>query len=45
MTSVIHSMIHVPESVRDFGPLQNYSTFNFESVIGIFEKHAINPVD
>ena len=45
MTSVIHSIIHMPESIRDFRPLQNYSTFNFESVIGIFEKHTINPVD
>ncbi|CAF2096875.1 unnamed protein product [Rotaria magnacalcarata] len=34
MTSVVHSMVHVPQTLKDFGPVQNYSTFNFESVIG-----------
>ncbi|CAF3347935.1 unnamed protein product [Rotaria socialis] len=33
MTSVVHSMVHVPQTLKDFGPVQNYSTFNFESVI------------
>lgn len=30
----IHSLIHLAESVRDYGPLQGYSTFNYESVLG-----------
>ncbi|CAF1233917.1 unnamed protein product [Adineta ricciae] len=34
VTSVIHSVTHVPETLRDFGPIQNYSTFNFESTVG-----------
>lgn len=38
MTSVIHSMVHVAQTLRDFGPIQNYSTFNFESAIGMFLK-------
>ena len=42
MTSVIHSMVHVPESLKDFGPLQNYSTFNFESVVGMFQWHRVS---
>lgn len=31
---VIHSLSHVSQSVRDYGQLSNYSTFNFESVLG-----------
>lgn len=31
---VIHSMIHIAETVRDFGPLTSYTTFNFESLLG-----------
>lgn len=42
MTSVVHSMVHVPESLVAFGPVQNYSTFNFESVIGMFQKRMTN---
>ena len=38
VTSVVHSMSHIPQTLRDFGPMQNYSTFNFESVVGMFEK-------
>lgn len=32
---VIHSLVHIPESVEAFGPLCNYSTFNFESLLGV----------
>lgn len=31
---VIHSVIHIPDTVKEYGPLWNYSTFNFESVLG-----------
>lgn len=31
---VVHSMAHIGQSVFDFGPLQNYSTFNYESSLG-----------
>lgn len=31
---VIHSMAHISTTVIDFGPLQNYSTFNYESCLG-----------
>jgi hypothetical protein len=33
-TQSVHSLHHVAESVQDYGPLSNYSTFNFESVLG-----------
>ena len=36
MTSVVHSMVHVSQTLRDFGPVQHYSTLNFESVVGMF---------
>jgi hypothetical protein len=38
MTSVVHSMVHVAQTLKDFGPVQNYSTFNFESAVGVFSK-------
>lgn len=38
MTSVVHSMVHVAQTLKDFGPVQNYSTFNFESTVGTFRK-------
>ena len=31
---MIHSLRHVSQSVRDYGQLSNYSTFNFESILG-----------
>lgn len=31
---VIHSVVHVPTTVRQFGPLTNYTTFNFENCLG-----------
>ncbi|CAF3320439.1 unnamed protein product, partial [Rotaria sp. Silwood2] len=31
---VVHSIMHLSESIRDFGPLTNYTTFNFESILG-----------
>lgn len=31
---VIHSIMHISESIRDFGPLTSYTTFNFESLLG-----------
>ncbi|CAF4246811.1 unnamed protein product [Rotaria sp. Silwood2] len=32
--NTVHSVIHFHQTVTDYGPLTNYSTFNFESVIG-----------
>lgn len=31
-------MVHVAQTLKDFGPIQNYSTFNFESAMGMFSK-------
>jgi hypothetical protein len=31
---VVHSVIHVPATVKDFGPLGSYTTFNFEDISG-----------
>lgn len=30
----IHSIVHFSDTVRDYGPLQCYSTFNYESILG-----------
>lgn len=39
----IHSVKHFATTVRDFGPLFNYSTFNYESVIGrIITKYFLS---
>ncbi|CAF2155936.1 unnamed protein product [Rotaria magnacalcarata] len=35
---VIHSLMHLSESIRDFGPLTNYTTFNFESLLGLLTR-------
>lgn len=35
-TQVVHSLQHVSSTVRDFGSLGNYSTFNFENILGDF---------
>ncbi|CAF1549643.1 unnamed protein product [Rotaria magnacalcarata] len=32
---VIHSIDHVAQSVQNYGQLSNYSTYNFESVLGM----------
>ncbi|CAF4796254.1 unnamed protein product, partial [Rotaria magnacalcarata] len=34
---VVHSLAHIHQTLWKFGPLHNYSTFNFESTIG---EHA-----
>ena len=34
-TQAVHSLHHVAASVLDFGALSNYSTFNFENILGI----------
>jgi hypothetical protein len=31
---VVHSLLHVSATVRDFGPLSNYTTFQFENELG-----------
>ena len=31
---VVHSVVHIPATVRDFGPLTNFTTFNFEDILG-----------
>lgn len=30
----VHWVIHLAESIHDFGPVFNFSTFNFESYLG-----------
>lgn len=32
--SVVHSVYHIAATVRDFGPLTTYTTFNFENQLG-----------
>lgn len=34
VVQVVHSVIHIPATVKDFGPLTNFTTFNFEDVLG-----------
>lgn len=31
---VVHSILHIPDTVDDFGPLANYTTFHFENDLG-----------
>jgi hypothetical protein len=31
----IHTIMHLPESILNFGGVYNYSTFNFESYLGL----------
>ena len=31
---VIHSLIHISDTLHDFGPLHTYTTFNFENDLG-----------
>ena len=31
---VVHSVVHIAATVRDFGPLMVYSTFNVENQLG-----------
>ena len=31
---VVHSVLHVPDTVTAFGPLSNYTTFQFENDLG-----------
>ncbi|CAF3153953.1 unnamed protein product [Rotaria sp. Silwood2] len=43
MTSVVDSMAHVSQTLKDFGPLQNYSTFNFENTVGSIVQSVNGP--
>ena len=39
-TQVVHSLVHLSKTIANFGLLQNYSTFSFESVLdNIFRSH------
>ena len=31
---VVHSVLHIPTTLRDFGPLTNFTTFHFENDLG-----------
>ncbi|CAF1459034.1 unnamed protein product [Rotaria sp. Silwood1] len=41
--SIVHSQVHVHQTLRKFGPLHNYSTFNFESTVGSIVKSIYGP--
>ncbi len=30
----VHSVVHIPATVMDYGPLTNFTTFNFEDILG-----------
>ena len=32
---VVHSIVHIFDTVKAYGPLTNFSTFNFESLLGM----------
>ena len=43
-TQVVHSLVHVSKTIVNFGPLQNFSTFSFESNLGnifLFSKSFV----
>lgn len=35
---VVHSVSHIADTVRDYGPLPNFTTFQFEKQLGNIEK-------
>ncbi|CAF1505410.1 unnamed protein product [Adineta ricciae] len=35
---VVHSVVHIAATVRDFGPLTHYTTFNFEDQLGFLTR-------
>ncbi|CAF1497861.1 unnamed protein product [Adineta ricciae] len=35
---VVHSVVHLAATVRDFGPLTSYTTFNFENQLGLLTR-------
>ena len=39
-TMNVHSLIHLVQTVKNFGPLWAYSSFGFESMNGHFKKHC-----
>ncbi|CAM4985947.1 unnamed protein product [Rotaria socialis] len=41
--SIVHSLSHIHQSLVKFGPIHNYSTFNFESTVGSFVKSIHGP--
>ncbi len=38
-TMNVHSLVHLSQSVKNFGPLWAYSSFGFESMNGHLKKH------
>lgn len=43
MTINIHFLLHLPEMVRDFGPLYIFSCFEFENLNGILKNFVHSP--
>lgn len=37
--NTVHAVSHFYQTVKDYGPLTNYSTFNYESLIGNFYSY------
>ena len=40
-TQAVHGLQHVASSVHDFNSLGNYSTFNFENILGIRDIYFV----
>ncbi|CAF1602246.1 unnamed protein product, partial [Didymodactylos carnosus] len=40
MSSNVHSLLHIHESLRRMGPTYQYGTFNFENIAGLSMKMA-----
>lgn len=45
MTMNIHSLLHIVDCVRNFGPLWCYSMFSFEAYNGLLKSFAVAPTD
>jgi hypothetical protein len=39
---VVHSILHISDTVHDFGPVTNYTTFHFENDLGNFGRSVGN---
>lgn len=45
MTMNVHSLLHLVNCVRDFGPLWSFSMFPFESYNGLLKSFVVAPTD
>lgn len=45
MTMNVHSLLHLVDCVRNFGPMWTFSMFTFESYNGLLKSFVVAPTD